>query len=167
MRKREAGQAFILVLILLAVGALVVVPTLRLTSTALKSTQVALPKLEALYACDAAQEWVLWKLKQPDFANSFESDVPQTFQFDACGVLVTCTVIMRAVEGEGGITLATDDKIKPTKTVNHEYLPDPVPDKRLVTYTYTIELDHLSDNTSVVAYVNKEGGARDPHRCRD
>ncbi len=144
MRKRQGGQAFILVLILLAIGALLVVPALRLTGTALKSSQIVPRQTKALYAVEAAQEWVLWKLNQPDFADSFQEDVPQTFQFDACGVPVDVTVIMRAVEGTGGVTLATDDVIRPTKSV----ISDNVSDGSSRTYTYYIPLEQLSDNTS-------------------
>ena len=144
MRKKEVGQAFILVLILLAVGAMLVVPALRLTGIALKSSQVILPQVRGFYVADAAQDYILWQLRQPDFANSFERDVPQTFQFDACGVLVNATIIMRAVESAGGLTLATDDRIQPTKTV----FPTTIDNDATETVTYTIKLEQLSDNTS-------------------
>ena len=57
--RRQKGQAFILVLILLAVGSLLTVPALRLTSTSLKSSQVVTRQVKALYAADAAQEYVI------------------------------------------------------------------------------------------------------------
>ena len=145
MRKKEVGQAFILVLILLAVGAMLVVPALRLTGIALKSSQVILPQVRGFYVADAAQDYILWQLRQPDFANSFERDVPQTFQFDACGVLVNATIIMRAVESAGGLTLATDDRIQPTKTV----FPTTIDNDATETVTYTIKLEQLSENTSL------------------
>jgi len=148
MRKRQGGQAFILVLILLAIGALLVVPALRLTGTSLKSSQIVPRQTKALYAVEAAQEWVLWKLKQPGFTSSFQEDVPQTFQFDACGVPVDVTVIMRAVEGTGGITLATDDIIRPTKTVECEELGSEIPNDWSGTVTYTIRLEQLSGDTT-------------------
>ncbi len=135
---------FILVLILLAVGALLVIPTLRLTSTSLQSSQIITRQVKNLYAADAAQEWVLWQLKQPDFAFSLETDVPYTINFDACGANVTATIIMRAVEGEGSVLLATSHVIQPTKSV----VPATVPDGSIRTYTYYIRLEQLSDNTS-------------------
>ncbi len=67
MRKREAGQALILVLIFLAIGALLVVPALRLTNTELQSSQIIERKTRALYAASAAHEWVLWALTDPDY----------------------------------------------------------------------------------------------------
>jgi len=144
MRKREAGQALILALILLAIGALLTVPALRLTSTALKSSQIANRHVKALYAADAAQEYVLWKLLHDGFGSEFTYDGQEiTFPFDVCGVPVDVTVIMRAVPGAGGVNLVTDDVIKPTKTVEpnaHEH--------GFQTYTYTINLEQVSSNTS-------------------
>ena len=69
--KREGGQAFILVLILLTIGALLIVPTLRLTYTSLKSSQIVGGQARALYAADAAQEYVVWKLRYDEYASLF------------------------------------------------------------------------------------------------
>ncbi|HUV76069.1 MAG TPA: hypothetical protein VMW00_05435 [Dehalococcoidales bacterium] len=152
MRKREAGQAFILVLILLAIGALLVIPALRLTTTVLKSNQAITQRNKGLYACEAAQEKILWLLY-----NDIDGIVSETlladgdsisFTVDVCGTTVYAGITMRATEGMGGITLAAEHVIKPTKEVHHEYLPDPVPDKRSVEYTYTINLEQLSDNNT-------------------
>ncbi|MEE9398810.1 MAG: hypothetical protein V3V23_00905, partial [Dehalococcoidales bacterium] len=145
MRKSEAGQTFILVLILLAIGATMVVPTLGLTSTTLKSSQIVYRQSRGLYAAEAAQEYMLWKLKHTNFANTFTYDgEAQSFSFDACGVPVTATVIMRAVEGSVGLALATDDVIRPTKTV----VPDNLASSYEETFTYMIELEQLSDNNT-------------------
>jgi len=60
-----------------------------------------------------------------------------------CGTSLTAIVVMRAVPGTGGMTLATDDKIQPTKTV--------VPSGNIsgnTLYTYTIRLEQLSSNTT-------------------
>ena len=146
MRKRQGGQAFILVLILLAIGALLVVPALRLTGTSLKSSQIVTRQTKALYAADAAQEYVMWKLLYDvDWrTNNFSDDGDTGYlSLDCCGVLVNMIVVMRAVEGKGGVTLAAEHTIQPTKTVS--------PDAHLwdnTTYTYTIRLEQLSDNTS-------------------
>jgi len=63
------------------------------------------------------------------------------------------TVVMRAREGEGGIVLATDDIVKPTKSVSASGYPtDPttggitVPNGNSRTYTYIIRLERLSPN---------------------
>jgi len=145
--RKQAGQAFILVLILLGVGALLVVPALRLTGTSLTSSQIVERQAKGLYAADAAQEYVLWKLLWGDLAGdlmeSYDPEHPDPsvhYDLDVCDVSAGVTVYMRATEGQGGTTLATDDKIKPTKTVEpseHVYGSQ--------TYTYTIKLDYLSD----------------------
>ena len=146
MRKRQAGQAFILVLILLAIGALLVVPALRLTGTSLKSSQIVTRQTKALYAVDAVQEYVLWKLLYDNFGAKFTYDGEEkTVYFDCCGIPLAATVIMRAVEAVGGTCLTGDDVIRPTKTV----APDAVPIDTNQTYEYTITLEHVSDNTSV------------------
>jgi len=145
MRKREAGQAFIMVLILLAIGALLIVPTLRLTGTALKGSQIVTQKVKALYAAEAAQEYVMWKLIYDDLASEFTYDGEEKeLQFNCCGILVDILVVMRAVETTGGVCLTGDDVIKPTKTVS----PDAVAANTDQTYTYTINLEQISDDTS-------------------
>ena len=142
MRKKQAGQVFIWVLMLLAVGSLVAVPSLRLTDTALKSSQIVDRQTKGLYAADAAQEYILWKLRYAGFGGEFENDGDTIdYKFYVCDVPVSATVIMRAKEGEGGTTLATDDKIMATKEVTPSY----VDVKREELYTYTINLDYLSD----------------------
>jgi len=144
-RKREGGQAFILVLILLAIGALLVVPALRLTTTSLKSSQVIGKEVRALYAADGAQEYVLWKLVYQGFGSQFTEDGQEAnLAVDICGYPVDVTVIMRAVEGEGGVNLATDHTIRPMKSVSPATVPNDIPE----TFTYTISLEQLSDNNT-------------------
>ena len=148
MRKREAGQAFVLVLILLAIGALVVIPALRLTTTVLKSNQAITQRNKGLYACEAAQEKIMWMLY-----NDIDGIVSEnltadgdtiSFTVDVCGTTVYAGITMRATEGQGGITLAADHVIKPTKTVT----PSHHLDWDYKTYTYEITLEQLSDNNT-------------------
>jgi len=146
MRKGETGQAFILVLILLAIGALLIVPALRLTGTSLKSSQILARHVRAMYAADGAQEYVLWKLAyEPDYAASFTVEgQSDNFSVDICGKQVDVNVVMRAVPGQGGMTLATDEVIRPTKTVTPHTVSNGYPGP----YTYTIKLEQLSENTT-------------------
>lgn len=146
MRKREFGQAFILVLIILAIGALLVVPALRLTGTSLISSKVVSRQVRAIYAADGAQEYVLWKLAYDGYGSLFTADgQSDNFTVNICGTPVDIFIVMRATEGSGGICLATDDVIRPTVTVS----PDTVPNGTSRTYTYIIRLEQLSDNNSV------------------
>ncbi|HUU65208.1 MAG TPA: pilus assembly PilX N-terminal domain-containing protein [Dehalococcoidales bacterium] len=145
MKKREAGQAFILVLIILAIGSLLVVPALKLTSTSLQSSRVVTREVEAMYAADGAQEYVLWKLLYDGLGANFTYDGENvTFPCNVCGKSVDVLLIMRAVEGGGGINLATNDVIRPMKTV----APSTVPNDVFQTFTYTIRLEQLSDNNT-------------------
>jgi len=61
-----------------------------------------------------------------------------------CGKEVDILLIMRATTSEGGLVLATDDVVRPTKTVD----PDTVPNDVFQTFTYTIRLEQLSDNNT-------------------
>ncbi len=147
MMKRHAGQAFILVLILLAIGAMLVVPALRLTGTSLKSGQIVTRQARLLYAADAMQEYVMWKLLYDTGwrdADLSEDGATAYLNLDLCGVSVSATVVMRAVPGKGGVTLSTDDVMKPTKTVS----PSSVPNGSYQTFTYIIRLEQLSNNTT-------------------
>ncbi len=145
MIRKQAGQALVLVLILLAIGAVLVVPSLRLTGTALMNSPIVERQIKGLYAAAAAQEYILWKLAYAGFGGEFEYDGQLIdYNFDVCDVPVAIRIIMRAREGQGGMTLATDDVIKPTKTV----VPDTVLNDTTVTVTYTIRLEQLSNDNS-------------------
>jgi len=147
--RKQAGQAFILVLIVLAIGALLVVPSLRLTGTALMNSPIVERQTKGLYAADAAQEYILWKLLYAGFGGDFVADGDTiSYDFDVCDVPVGVSIVMRATEGEGGTTLATDDLIKPTKTVDCGGLGSEIPDNWSGTVTYTIHLEQLSNDNS-------------------
>ncbi len=143
-RTGEAGQAFILVWILLAVGAMLVIPALKLSGTSLKSSQIVTRKAKNLYAADGAQEYVMWKLLYNNYTSFFTANGQQdNFSLDVCGIPVNVTVVMRAVASWHGVKLATDDVIKPTKTVS------PTTNNGInQTYTYKIRLEQISDNVS-------------------
>ena len=82
MRKRnESGQAFIMLLIILAIGTLLIVPAMNLTTTSLKSSQIVYDEVRALYAVDGAQEYVLWKLTWDNYGADFTVD-GQTQEFE-------------------------------------------------------------------------------------
>jgi len=145
IKKKEVGQVFLLVLILLAIGSTLAIQALRLTDTSLKSSQIATRQTQLLYAADTAQEYILWKLMYDEFGNEFTTENPVGYlTCDTCPISVNLTIVMRAVPGKGGIILATEDVIQPTKTVT----PDTVPNNTPTTYTYTIKLEQLSANTT-------------------
>ena len=154
IKKREVGQVFLLVLVLLAIGSTMAIQALRLTDTSLKSTQIATRQTQLLYAADTAQEYILWKLMHDDFGNEFTTETPVGYlTCDTCPISVNLTIVMRAVPGKGGITLATEDVIQPTKTVSASSpvspdTPDTIANNTFQTVTYTIKLEQLSSNTT-------------------
>lgn len=144
---RQKGQALILTLILLAIGATMLVPALGLGATSLRSSQVVTTRTRLLYAADAMQEYVMWKLVYDTSwrsANLGEDGATAYPYINLCGIAVNATVVMKAVPGQGGISLSTDDTIRPTKTVT----PSEVPDGSYQTFTYIIRLEQLSNNNS-------------------
>ncbi len=146
MRKKQAGQAFILVLIVLAIGAVLVVPSLRLTGTILGSTQTITGRSRGLYAATAAQEQVMWMLYHGTLVTDLPNDGDSIdFTVDVCGTSVGVSVVMRAVELEGGVNLATEHTIMPTKTVSPDHADSNSDDGP---YTYTITLDQVSSDTT-------------------
>ncbi len=151
MKGRQAGQAFILVLILLAIGATLVVPALQLTYTTLQSSRIVGRQNKGLVACEAAQELVMWKLYHSTLVDELPYNGDSVnFTVDVCGTPAHVTVVMRAVELEGGVTLATEHTIMPTKTVDTGYNPpDRVPNKDYSgPFTYTIAIKQVSSNNT-------------------
>ncbi len=140
MRNRQSGQAFILVIIILALGALLVGPALRLTSTTLLSSTVTDRKTKELYAADAGQEYVMWMLLYQSYASQFDEDgETKQLELNINGIPVNLTVVMRAVPGVGTNLFSDRFTIKPTKTVSPS-----IGDTSLRTYTYTIKLENLT-----------------------
>jgi len=142
-RKGQAGQAFILVLILLAIGAIMIIPVLDLGRISLKSSQTVTRQSKELYAADAAQEYVMWKLLYTPYPLELSQlgvDQPDEFSVDVCGTSVNVTVVLRAVASWRGVILIGDTPIKPTKTVS-----GPVSG----IYTYTIELEQIGSDSSM------------------
>lgn len=145
MKKREAGQALILVLILMAVGVTLVVPMLQFAFTTSRGGQIVTQNLKSLYAAEGGADYVMWKLLNTAYTSSFTYNGQQdSFQVDVCGIPVNITVVMRAVPSWQGVTLARNDVIQPTKTAT----PDVIPNDWGGTITYIIKLEQIS-GTSV------------------
>ncbi len=62
IRRGESGQAFILVLVMLVLGSLVIVPSLTLASTNLKTGQMVEENMKGIYAADAGTEDAMWRI---------------------------------------------------------------------------------------------------------
>ena len=145
MSSREKGYVLILVLVLLAVGSLLIGPLLSLAGTVLKSKQVITDTLMEQYARDGGAEYALWQLQYGTVtADLTVAGQEAHFQITLNGITPDVTIKLVAKPQEGGVTLATDDVIRPTKTVS----PNSVPSEAFQTYTYSINLTQASTDTS-------------------
>lgn len=100
--KRQEGQAFILVLILLAVGALMIVPGLNLTFTGLKSQRISENALTRVEVADAAVENALWQMLNDMVGGG--SPATGTFTFELGNFSITVPTIPNSRnQGSGNI----------------------------------------------------------------
>ncbi|MFC1916191.1 DNRLRE domain-containing protein [Chloroflexota bacterium] len=138
--KREQGQALILVLILLAMGALVIVPVLQMADVNLKARMVYGHSIKVDYTAEASTEYALWKLRwDPGFAASLPFGVPSDPLYVTLnGITASSIITAEATEVLSGIGLI-DHQIQPTKTVTPTTAVPGIP----TTFTYTITLERL------------------------
>ena len=71
----ESGQAFLLVLVMLVLGSLLIVPSVTLASTSLKTGQMVEENMKGIYAADAGIEDALWRMindKPASFPYNYE-----------------------------------------------------------------------------------------------
>jgi len=151
IKKKEAGQALILVLILLAIGALMVVPSLGLVDTSLQSHKIVASQQRGFYVAEAAQQKVQWMLLRSNLTDNLSSDGDTVhLTVDVCDYVADVTVVMRAMENKQGVILAQDDTIMPTMTVSPNIIEPPsgLP----MYFDYEIILTQVScNNTSDLA----------------
>ncbi|MFC2056463.1 hypothetical protein ACFLTO_02700 [Chloroflexota bacterium] len=153
IKKRETGLSFILVLIILAIGSLIVIPALRLTFSNQKNVAIITGHNLGLNAAASAQTFVMWDLYYGDLMEELgwvEGVNAANYTLDVCGTPVDVYVVMRATELEGGVTLATEHTMMPTKTVDTGLDPsNTVPSESYSgPYTYTITVSQESSNTT-------------------
>ena len=142
---RQRGQAFVLVLILLALGSLVIVPALNLSFTGLQSRQAQQARLMEYYAADGAQEYSVWRLaNEPGFASTLEPGVKTgPYYIELNGVKAEYSVTAQASETAPSDAPITNDRYKITANVTPDYLPE----EGLATeFIYTITLQSMFDD---------------------
>lgn len=69
--KNQKGQILVIALILLALGSLLIVPTLQLTSTSLKSQGISESKMQELYSADSGIEYGIWCLENESIPKPY------------------------------------------------------------------------------------------------
>jgi hypothetical protein len=102
MFKKENAQAFLLVLILLGMGAAMIIPFVRIAGTAVKNRQIYGQFINEDYAADAAIEYGMWRLKyEPDFAENLPvGEACDPFWITLNGIEASTTVLAQAPTGE-------------------------------------------------------------------
>ena len=140
MRIGERGYALVLVLILLAVGSLALVPTLRLADTSLKAKRIYTDTLKEQYSRDGAAEHAIWRLQYEGLAQTLtEANPEENYTLTLNGVSAGVVIRLEAKPGLGGAALAADVRFQPTKTVTPEtYTGGPQ------TFTYTLTIHRVS-----------------------
>ena len=141
MRSGEKGFALVLVLIFSAVGALMLIPALKLSYTTLNIKQQRTAVLQDQYARDGGAEHAMWKLQYGGGTGEL-TEASQTIDYTLVlnGISTDVTIQLRAEPGLSGQALASADfKVQPQKSV----IPlDPTP-STLTTFTYTITMQQL------------------------
>ena len=157
MRNSERGSALVLVLILLALGAPLITPSLRLVNTGLQSKQIHTVSLEGQYAADAGSEFALWKLLYGDVTSQLTQDGDQTsFSFTLNGVETTVVIRLsgaaQALSSDPG---AEDNRVRPSTMVECDKDNDGFDDDWLalpiqagMAARYTVSLEQISPDTT-------------------
>lgn len=97
IRSGEAGVALPVVLILLALGGLIIIPSLNYVSTSLKAGEGDEKRMEGLYAADAGVEDALWRI-----SSNATGSLPYSYQLTSInGMSVDVTIDeVYAIAGE-------------------------------------------------------------------
>ncbi len=162
MKTGEGGYALVLVLILLAMGALMITPTLRLAQSSLSATQVHTKILKNQYSRDGAAEYAIWDLvhgtapARLDDAGQCPAETC-TYSITLNGIATDVTITMRTELAASGAQGGESNRIRPTKTVECaengvDFIDNcsslPVNFDGMVA-RYTISLEQVSPDTSV------------------
>jgi hypothetical protein len=103
-RKGERGAIFVLVLVSLAVGALIIPPTVHYVSTGLKSARISQDRLLQQYATDGAVEYSRWQLAYNvgGVVTNLSLANPSSATTVTLNGIVVPTTIEISLSGEGG-----------------------------------------------------------------
>lgn len=108
LKKGEAGQALVLVTVILLLSALVVPPLLGLNFSSTRSAQISEDRMLQLYAADAGIEDALYLLKHRLMGNATEMDYHLADDLNTCGVDVNIFYVGDGVYKITSTALDTD-----------------------------------------------------------
>ncbi len=118
MRTGERGYVLILVLILMALGTLMVIPTLQLAFASLRAKQVNTQTFTEQYARDGAAEYAVWELLWGGATTVLtETDDTETYTVTLNGIDVEVVIKMRTELGTSSVPGAEDNSIRITQSV--------------------------------------------------
>ena len=150
INKRESGQAFILVLILLLVGGLIIVPLLAFMSTGLIAGRNIEQLVDEVYADDAGIEDAMWKILNGDFESLDVNDESDPYTLTVNGLAVTVTVTKLSLiqgllgEGEYKIDQPHEGWMEVEQPEGYEPVPGVDTEKGpYFEYTYTITISYF------------------------
>ena len=115
--KREKGFALILVLVLMAMGAMAVTPALRLASTSLKSKQIHTDLLKDQYARDGAAEYAIWQLHHGGLPSTIQPEENEEYVVVLNGISADVVISMRTELGTSTIPGAEGNRLHISQSV--------------------------------------------------
>ncbi len=179
--KHQGGQAFILVLILLAFGSLTIVPALNYVTTGLRSQRISENALTDMYMADSAVEDALWQLlNQFMGTGAFDPSNPQIayeFQFGASKLPVTIKIpsvplsqhYENIVPGVHDLMVTVQDPSKVTIDDPNAPKPlwyDPSPSGGSHTFKYTVRFATQQWSLTNFRFTLPEGLTYSSNSCR-
>ena len=142
-----------MVLILLAMGALLITPTLRLAQSSLSATRIHTEILEDQYARDGAAEYAIWQLQYGGLAQILNGTNDQAeYTISLNGQSVEVIIKLRAELGLTGAQIASDVQFQVTKTVNPDTYDTGVGGTQTFTYSITMHRQN-PDEPSNLNYI--------------
>ena len=136
----------ILVLILLALGALLITPALNLAFTGLTSRMAEQGRLMEYYAADGAQEYSLWLLNDPQFvADLIASGEPTSDLYIILNdIKADYSISYQASAGAPSDAPLTSDRYRITVDVDPDGVdPDYLPPDTSQVFIYSITLQYM------------------------
>jgi hypothetical protein len=141
LMRRQDGMALVSVLAMLAIGSLLVIPSINYVSTIVNSGSIAKKEFKAIIAADAGIEDALWKIK-----NDMPSSFPYSYQITNMNGLAVDVDIdeVDAIAGETfGEPGTHEDRLLVSGNATYNYSTG--------NYTYTLELN--SDHNKPIKIV--------------
>lgn len=128
--KKQKGQAIILILIFLAVGALAIVPVMRYTATGLRAQEVTEAATARLYVADASVEAALSQMLSEILAGGSPATGNFTFELGSFSISAPT------------IPVNTEVRDPPLLYLMVQVIPDWLAAGQSVNFTYIIRVQH-------------------------